>query len=319
MLNYLQPGNIIEITAPAGGVVSGAPVVVNQMIGIAAKTADADEPVNIQITGVFTVNKVSAQAWAEGSPIYWDAAASLFTIVEGGLFAGLATAVAANPSSTGSLLLVPGSAFEGGFHIGTDSVPLVDDTVGVNFMSAYFDSGAASGDSKGLAIVLKATGVMQTYSTAIYGACQPSVQVRNPVGVQGDLIFGAAGWIQGLGYALGGYLSLPAAVVAATGNIACISADINAPASSDVSACTRASCIRIAVGGDATAKGKWETKGAVISLVGFTQAAGVTKMISSTKLAELPAGTIGMRVGVGPGGGGDSMYYVPLVPASEWN
>ena len=319
MLNYLQPGNIIEITAPSGGVVSGAPVVVNQMIGIAAKTEAAGVAVNIQITGVFTVNKVSAQAWAEGSPIYWDEAASLFTIVEGGLFAGLATAVAANPTSTGSLLLVPGSAYEGGFHIGTSAVPLVDDTVNVNFMRGYFDSGATSGDSKGLGITLNATGVLQTYSTALYGHCVPSVQVRNPVGVQGDLIFGAAGWIQGLGYAIGGYLGLPAAAVAATGNVACVSADINAPASCDVSAATRVSCLRIAVGGDATAIRTFEQKGAVISLVGFTQQAGVTDMLSSTRLAELPAGTIGMRVGVGPGGGGDTMYYVPLVPAAEWN
>ena len=317
MLNYLQPGNIVEVTAPAGGVVSGAPVVINQMIGIAATTEDAAASVNIQITGVFTVTKKSAEAWAEGSPIYWDAANEYFTITEGGLFAGLATAVAANPSSTGSLLLVPGSAYEGGFHIGTDSVPLVDDTVGVNFMSAYFDSGATSGASIGLKIVLKATGVMQTYSTGIHGQCDPSVQVRNPVGVQGDLIFGAAGWIQGLGYCVGGYLSLPAAAVAATGNVACLSADINAPASCDVSAATRVSCVRIGVGGAAQAN--FETKATFFSFVGFTATAGVTKMLSSTSLAELPAGTLGIRVGVGGGGGGDTMYYIPLVVASEWN
>lgn len=320
---FVQPGDVVELIAPSGGVTRGTAVQIGNIIGVPAVTALVGVSFNLYVKGVFTVSKVSAQAWAEGNSIYWDDGASLFTTVSGGnRFAGIAVAVAANPTSTGLLRLIASAHEPGddtGFHLGTSAAPQVDDTVNVNFVSGFFDSGAASGDSKGLGITLNATGVLQTFSTGIYGACLPSVQVRNPVGVQGDLIFGAAGWIQGLGYAIGGYLSLPAAAVAATGNVACVSADINAPASADVSAATRVSCIRINVGGDATGIATWETKGAVISLVGFTQAAGITKMISSTRLAELPAGTIGMRVGVGPGGGGDTMYYVPLVPDSEWN
>lgn len=325
MLNYLQPGNIIEITAPAGGVVSGAPVVVNQMIGIAATTEDATDPVNIQITGVFTVNKVSAQAWAEGEPVYWDAAAALFTTVEGGLFAGLATAVAANPSSTGSLLLVPGSAFEGGFHIGTDSVPLVDDDTNVNFMRAYFDSGATSGDSKGLGITLKATGAMQTYSTAIYGSCDPSVRVRNPVGVEGDLIFGAAGAVQGSGAGLGAYVSFPAATLPSGGNYAGLSVEVAFPASCDIGTpgaggATRVCVARFAISGDTTAKATFEDTGTMFSFVGFTAASdGIINSDNLTIGAGDPANVIGLRVGVGTGGGGDAIYYIPLVPTAEWN
>jgi len=324
MLNYLQPGNIIEITAPAGGVVSGEPVVVNQMIGIAAKTEDADAAVNIQITGVFTVNKVSAQAWAEGDPIYWDAAAEKFTTVEGGLFAGLATAVAANPSSTGSLLLVPGSAYEGGFHIGTDSVPLVDDTVDVNFMSAYFDSGAESGHSKGLAIVLKATGAMQTYSKAIYGKCEASVRVRNPAAVRGDLSFGVAGAVQGSGYALGGNVNFPAAALPSGGNYIGANVEFHLPAGCNIGSpgaggASRVAMLCLGIGGDATAKATFEDTGTAMSLVGFTE--GDKKIINSTNLtigAGDPANVIGLRVGIGTGGAGDAFYYIPLVPEAEW-
>ncbi len=318
MQNYIQPGKVIEITAPSGGTTSGEPVQVGQILGIAAQTVLATVAVNIQRVGVFDVTKVSAQAWAEGEEIYWDAAAVKMTTVKGGLFAGVAVAVAANPSSTGKLLLLP-SGSEGAWHFGTDAVPIVDDTANRAFLSGYFDSGAVSSDSKGLAITLNATGVLQTYSTALYGKCAPSVQVRNPVGVQGELVFGAAGWIQGSGYALGGYLQLPGAAVAATGNVACITADINCPASNDVSAATRVSCVRVGVGGDGTAKAAFETKATFFSFVDFTATSGVTKMLSSTRLAELPTGTVGLRIGIGPGGGGDTMYYIPAVLASEWD
>ena len=316
---YVQVGNIIKVVAPTGGTTRGTPVLIGNILGIPAATVLVGVSVNIQVAGVFSSTKVSAQAWVQGAPIYWDNAAAKLTNLKAGLYVGVATVAAANPSSVGTVLLSD-KGYENGFNVGSSSVPVVDDTAGVAFITGFFDAGAISGDNKGLSIELNATGVLQTFSTAIYGVCKPSVQVRNPVGVQGDLIFGAAGWIQGLGYAIGGYASLPNAVVASTGNFAGCNIEVAAAGSTtDVSGITRASVLRLAVGGDATGIATFETKGAVISLVGFTQAAGVTKMISSTRLAELPAGTIGMRVGVGGGGGGDTMYYVPLVPVAEWN
>ncbi len=315
---FVQPGTIIEFVAPTGGTARGTPVLIGNILGIPADTVLVTESVNLQVGGVWSSTKVSAQAWSQSDPIYWDDAASKLTTVKAGLYVGVAAADAANPSSVGSVLLSD-KGYEHGFNVGSSSVPVVDDTAGVAFITGFFDAGATSGDNKGLAIELNATGVLQTFSTAIYGVCKPSVQVRNPVGVQGDLIFGAAGWIQGLGYAIGGYLSLPGAAVVATGNVACISADINAPANADVSLATRVSCIRINVGGDGTGIATFETAGSVISLVGFTQAGDTTKMISSVRLAELPAGTIGVKWGVGAGGGGDTEYYMPLVPIAEWD
>lgn len=324
MINFVQPGDIVEITAPAGGVVSGSPVQIGRMIGIAALTADADAAVNIQRKGVFDVAKVSAQAWAEGEAIYWDAANEEMTSVEGGLFAGVAVAVAANPSSTGRIILCQ-SAYEGGFHIGTDSVPLVDDSVDVNFMRAYFDSGATSGDSKGLGITLKATGTLQTYSTALYGSVEPSVQVRNPVGVQGELIFGVAGGVQGSGYGVGSYVSFPGAALPSGGNYAGMCIDFNLPASCDIGSpgaggATRVSMLRFAIGGDGTAKATFEDTGTAMSFVGFTE--GSDCIINSDNLtigAGDPANVIGLRIGIGTAGGGDTFYYIPLVPEAEWN
>lgn len=316
---FVQPGNIIEFVAPTGGTTRGTPVLIGNILGIPADTVLVTESVNLQVGGVWSSTKVSAQAWSQGDPIYWDDAAAKLTTVKAGLYVGVAAADAANPSSVGSVLLSD-KGYENGFNVGSSAVPVVDDTAGVAFITGFFDAGATSGDNKGLAIELNATGVLQTFSTAIYGVCKPSVQVRNPVGVQGDLIFGEAGWIQGLGYAIGGYASLPNAAVPATGNFAGCNIEVAAAGSdTDVSAASRVSVLGLRVSGDATGIATFEERGAIISLVGFTQAADTTKMISSVRLAELPAGTIGMKVGVGAGGGGDTMYMVPLVPVAEWD
>ncbi|TWT65617.1 DUF2190 family protein [Crateriforma conspicua] len=54
--------------------------------------------------GVYEVDKVSAQAWADGESIYWDDSAELFTTVStDNTLAGKAAAAAANPSDTGLL------------------------------------------------------------------------------------------------------------------------------------------------------------------------------------------------------------------------
>ena len=324
MLNYLQPGNIIEITAPLGGVVSGAPVQVGQIVGIAAKTADADDPVNIQITGVFTVNKVSAQAWAEGEEVYWDAAQEKFTTVKGGVFAGLATAVATNPSSTGSLLLCQG-AYEGGFHIGSDSVPIVDDTVDARGLSAYYDFGSATGDMRGLSIHVSATG-LGTYTTGIIGTLATAIRVRNPVAVQGNLELGVAASVHGMGYACGGYLGMPNAAIAPGGNIAAGVFEISLPTSYDQSPPSnnpnRVSILQLNAGGAGLAS--FNQYGYAISICGFTPAALagtpiITNEAVTSGSATFLANCLGLKVGIGSAGGGNTTYYIPLVPTAEWN
>lgn len=323
MINFVQPGGIIEITAPTGGVTSGSPVQIGGIVGIGAKTVLVSESVNIQVEGVFDVSKVSAQAWAEGQSIYWDNTAELMTTVKGGIWAGIAVAAAANPSSTGRMRLNPGN--ERGLHIGLSAVPLVDDSVDARFIEGHFDSGAASGDSRGLSISLAATGVLQTYSTAIYGGMAPSVNVRNPVAVQGDVIFGAAGSVQGLGYGVGTYFSFPAATLPGSGNYAGMNIEFAFPASCDIGSpgaggATRVAMLRFAISGDTTAKATFEDTGTAMSFVDFT--AGSDKIINSDVLtigAGDPANVIGLRVGIGTGGAGDAFYYIPLVPEGEWN
>ena len=105
MKNLVQVGETLSVTAPYA-VASGAGVKVGGIIGIAQYAAAISEDVLIARRGVFTVAKVSAQAWAAGDKIYWDDAAKNFTTVSASnTLVGAATAAAANPTATGELLL----------------------------------------------------------------------------------------------------------------------------------------------------------------------------------------------------------------------
>src|SRR5262245_37203943 len=56
--------------------------------------------------GVYTLEKVSAQAWTEGALIYWDnSAKNCTTTSTSNTRIGVAAAAAANPSATGKVRL----------------------------------------------------------------------------------------------------------------------------------------------------------------------------------------------------------------------
>lgn len=104
--NYVQPGSVVTLTAPAGGVKSGDGVLVGSLFGIAATDAIEGAEVEINTTGVYDVAKVDAQAWTVGAPIYFDSVAKLATTtVAGNTLIGVALAVATNPSATGRVRL----------------------------------------------------------------------------------------------------------------------------------------------------------------------------------------------------------------------
>ena len=106
MENFVQPGESLEFTAPAGGVTSGTGVKIGDLLVIATVTAAATEKFVGQRVGVVTHAKLAAQAWTEGQQVNWDNTNLRFTTVTTGNFkAGVAAAVAANPSTTGKVLL----------------------------------------------------------------------------------------------------------------------------------------------------------------------------------------------------------------------
>lgn len=78
MKNYVQPGNVLSIPAPAA-VASGEPVFAGQIVGIASGHAAAGETVDVATVGVFEIPKVAANAFALGDPVYWDGSEGLAT------------------------------------------------------------------------------------------------------------------------------------------------------------------------------------------------------------------------------------------------
>jgi len=103
MKNFVSTGDIVEVVAPAN-VSSGDIVEIGKLAGIACADALSGAKVNIKTSGVFTVKKVSAQAWTAGAPVY-VASGEATTTASTNTPLGHALAVAANPSATGLVRL----------------------------------------------------------------------------------------------------------------------------------------------------------------------------------------------------------------------
>ena len=95
MKNYVQPGNTITLTAPTGGVASGAGVLVGTLFGVCAYDAAAGAEVEVEVVGVFELAKASG-AITEGAKVYWDATAkNVTTTASGNTLVGAAVRAAA--------------------------------------------------------------------------------------------------------------------------------------------------------------------------------------------------------------------------------
>ena len=107
MKNFEQPGNSITIPAPAGGVVSGVPVIVGSLAGIPGTTAAEGVDFELHLVGVYNpIDKATGAAWAIGDKLYWDGVAKKATKTSAGntLFA-VAAGVAAAGDATGRIRL----------------------------------------------------------------------------------------------------------------------------------------------------------------------------------------------------------------------
>ncbi len=78
MKNFIHEGRTLSFTAPEGGVDSGVPAKVGDIIGIPAITAPAGAPFELYVEGVYELPK-GAIAITEGKKVYWDATAQAVT------------------------------------------------------------------------------------------------------------------------------------------------------------------------------------------------------------------------------------------------
>ncbi len=73
--NFKQPGDILTLTAPAGGVVSGGLYIIGGMAVVALTTAGAGVSFAGQKEGVFELPKATGANTdlTEGQAVFWDA------------------------------------------------------------------------------------------------------------------------------------------------------------------------------------------------------------------------------------------------------
>jgi predicted RecA/RadA family phage recombinase len=80
MKNFVQPGKILTLTSPIGGVISGTVYQIEDLIVVATVTAAAGESFAAFVgPGVITYAKAPSEAWSEGEKIYWDDGDGVFT------------------------------------------------------------------------------------------------------------------------------------------------------------------------------------------------------------------------------------------------
>lgn len=107
--NYVQPGDVVEKTAPVGGITAGQGMKYGQAgFGVALNTAAAGTPVQLKTSGIFTMAKTSALAITAGDRLFWDDTNKVvFKTSSGNLCVGIAEADAANPSPTVLMRVAP--------------------------------------------------------------------------------------------------------------------------------------------------------------------------------------------------------------------
>lgn len=101
MRNFVQPGSTVAATAPAGGITSGAGVLIGALFGIASTTATEGSAVEVALVGVFDLPKAPAAAIASGGKVSWDPVAGQVDAPGAGLVPiGAAIAAAGNGTTT---------------------------------------------------------------------------------------------------------------------------------------------------------------------------------------------------------------------------
>ncbi len=97
MKNFIQDGDMISVTAPAGGIASGQGIVTGSLFGVATKSAAEGESVEIATTGVYELPKAPATVIGQGARVAWDDAAKQAVLPGAGLYPiGIAALAAGN-------------------------------------------------------------------------------------------------------------------------------------------------------------------------------------------------------------------------------
>lgn len=107
MKQYSHKGDVMEYTAPGGGVTKDVPVLISGLLVIPTVTVAATVKFNAVVAGVVSgLAKTTGEAWAEGEKLYWVTGTSKFSTTAGGnQLVGTAAAAAGSADTTGDVRL----------------------------------------------------------------------------------------------------------------------------------------------------------------------------------------------------------------------
>jgi predicted RecA/RadA family phage recombinase len=105
---FIQPGDVIQLTAPSGGVTAGTALKIGSLIVVPRTTVAQTLPFDADLAGVHTLAKATGTAWTEGATLYFDTANNNFVTAQSATAcrAGHAAAAAALGDTTGSVRLL---------------------------------------------------------------------------------------------------------------------------------------------------------------------------------------------------------------------
>lgn len=72
MKNFIQPGNQLDLIAPAGGVVSGVGYLIASILAFAVATKSATETFAGVVEGVVDAPKLTTDVVAAGTKLHWN-------------------------------------------------------------------------------------------------------------------------------------------------------------------------------------------------------------------------------------------------------
>ena len=100
MKNLVKEGDVLEVAAPATGLLPGEVFIKDSLVGVAYGSGEPGEAVRIKTAGIFELPKASTQAWSQGKKVYWTGSEAT-TTASGNSLIGIVAADAANPSALG--------------------------------------------------------------------------------------------------------------------------------------------------------------------------------------------------------------------------
>lgn len=221
-------------------------------------------------------------------------------------------------------LSISGACSTAVVQLGSSGTPLVNDTAAVGFVVGYFDCGATSGWPIGAWFTTNVTGAGGSF-TAVQGDAVLTAAKATVTGIENWMQLNTGGRVTGSCRSIQGTIDFSNEDKGTGGTYSAGCFNIKGEGSScDVGDAQRVACIELKTEGTFSSTGgeNFQTKpaGYAIYINGFTAGAG--SVLNSTTLtlsSGQPDTAIGLRVGVGADDGSGAVYYIPLIPAADWN